>query len=68
MLLAGGLFEARKEAVEVLDNALRSGLAAERFESMVSALGGPDNLLERFGELAADRGVEDIEAAVRATQ
>jgi len=51
MLLAGGLFEARKEAVEVLDNALRSGLAAERFESMVSALGGPDNLLERFGEL-----------------
>ncbi len=51
MLLSGGLFEGREEALAALDNNLHSGHAAERFQSMVSALGGPNDLLERFREI-----------------
>jgi len=51
MLLAGGLFAVRDEALSALDESLRSGRAAERFQFMVSALGGPNDLLERYREI-----------------
>jgi thymidine phosphorylase len=43
--LAGGLDEARGR----IEQALRSGAAAERFARMVTALGGPTDFLERPG-------------------
>jgi len=51
MLLAGGLFQAREEALRALDRSLQAGHAAERFQSMVFALGGPDDLLERYSRI-----------------
>jgi len=47
MLLLGGLAENQKNAVQMLNNALESGLAAERFARMVAMQGGPVDLLER---------------------
>ncbi|MDT8437556.1 MAG: thymidine phosphorylase [Wenzhouxiangellaceae bacterium] len=46
MLRAGGLAEDRDAAGERLDRALAAGEVAERFARMVSALGGPDDLLD----------------------
>ena len=57
MLLAGGLFDQRDKALAALDERLRSGLAAERFQSMVSAMGGPNNLLEDFREILPEAPV-----------
>jgi len=45
LLVLGGLCD-REAAPHAVDGALRSGTAAERFAAMVSALGGPADLLE----------------------
>jgi len=47
LLCLGGLARDRVEAGLRLRRALDSGAAAERFARMVSALGGPDDVLER---------------------
>ena len=47
MLLIGGLARTRHEASAMIDEALNSGRAAERFARMVSTLGGPADILER---------------------
>lgn len=47
MLLIGGLAADEADAQAKLNAALDSGAAAERFAQMVSALGGPADLLER---------------------
>jgi thymidine phosphorylase len=47
MLLIGGLAVEVEDARRQLDSALQSGAAAERFARMVSALGGPADLIER---------------------
>ncbi|MCC5991430.1 MAG: thymidine phosphorylase [Rhodobacteraceae bacterium] len=46
-LVQAGLAESEAEARAKLQTALDSGAAAERFAAMVSALGGPADLLER---------------------
>ena len=46
MLVLGGLAAAEEEARAQLEAVLASGAAAERFARMVSALGGPADLLE----------------------
>jgi thymidine phosphorylase len=47
MLLISGLAADVEDARRQLDSALQSGAAAERFARMVSALGGPADLIER---------------------
>jgi thymidine phosphorylase len=47
MLLLGGLAEDEDQAIEQCEAALNSGKAAEIFAKMVSALGGPIDLLQR---------------------
>ncbi|MBV9079008.1 MAG: thymidine phosphorylase, partial [Methylobacteriaceae bacterium] len=47
MLRLGGLAADHDEAERRMEEALRSGAAAERFARMVGALGGPVDLLER---------------------
>ncbi len=47
MLLLGGLAASESAARSKLQSALDTGAAAERFSRMVSALGGPSDLLER---------------------
>ena len=47
MLLIGGLAADVEDALGQLDRALQSGAAAERFARMVSALGGPADLIDR---------------------
>ena len=47
MLLLGGLADSLEHARARLQAALDGGAAAERFARMVSALGGPADLLER---------------------
>lgn len=51
MLLAGRLFYERNDALAELDRRLQAGHAAERFQAMVAALGGPGDLLDRSGEI-----------------
>lgn len=46
MLQSAGLAGSDEAARELLDDALRTGRAAERFAQMVAALGGPTDLLE----------------------
>lgn len=46
MLLAGGLAESEEDARAKLDGALASGAAAERFNAMSRALGGPADIVE----------------------
>jgi thymidine phosphorylase len=50
LLVAAGRYNSLQEAERALQQALTSGAAAERFAAMVSALGGPDDLLERPGD------------------
>jgi len=57
MLLTGGLFDQRGKALAALDGSLDAGHAAERFQSMVSALDGPDDLLERYRALLPEAPV-----------
>jgi len=47
MLVLGGLHENQEGARAALQHALDSGGAVERFSRMVTALGGPANLVER---------------------
>lgn len=47
MLLIGKLAATREEGRKLIDAALTSGRAAERFARMVHALGGPAHLLEK---------------------
>ncbi|ALO35184.1 thymidine phosphorylase [Colwellia sp. MT41] len=47
MLINTKLASNEKEAHEKIDKVLRSGLAAEVFERMVAALGGPKNFVEK---------------------
>ncbi len=47
LLVTGGLFTSTGEARAACEHALASGEAAERFARMVTALGGPADLLER---------------------
>ncbi len=47
LLVTGGLFASTGEARAACERALASGAAAERFARMVTALGGPADLLER---------------------
>lgn len=47
LLCMGGLASTREDAGRRLQDALDSGAAAERFARMVTALGGPSDVLER---------------------
>ena len=61
MLMLGGLFPDKASAVAALEHSLSSGRAAEIFAKMVSALGGPADLLEKPQHyLAAAPVVQDI--------
>ena len=46
MLLIGGLVQTLEEGFKKLDAAISSGAAAERFQRMVTALGGPADLID----------------------
>ena len=46
MLLQGSLAHSQSEALQMVDKVLTSGQAAETFAKMVSALGGPSDLLD----------------------
>lgn len=48
MLALGGIAKDSSEGAEMALNALQSGAAAERFEMMVSALGGPNDILANY--------------------
>ena len=48
LLLASSVVKDAKDGRRLLDTALDSGEAAERFEKMVAALGGPTDLLTSF--------------------
>lgn len=50
LLLLSGLSTSREEACSKLNDCLESGLATEYFERMVSALGGPKDLLENTNQ------------------
>lgn len=61
MLLLGGIADDAASARERLHDALDSGAAAERFERMVSMLGGPSNVLSRIETLLPSAPVvEDV--------
>lgn len=47
LLVLGGLAQHDAAAQEMVDKALTSGAAAERFSRMVAAMGGPSDLVER---------------------
>ena len=47
MLLLGKLYQDKASAIAALEHSLSSGKAAEIFAKMVSAMGGPSDLLER---------------------
>ncbi|AAZ26339.1 thymidine phosphorylase [Colwellia psychrerythraea] len=47
MLINTNLASSEKDAREKIDKVLNSGLAAEKFDRMVSALGGPKNFIEK---------------------
>jgi len=58
LLLTSGLVEDDAEGQRLLDSALDSGEAAERFEKMVAALGGPADLLTGFARCLPNAPVE----------
>ena len=63
MLMLGGLYRDKASAVAALEHSLTSGKAAEIFAKMVSALGGPADLLEKPSQyLAVAPVVQDIVA------
>jgi thymidine phosphorylase len=57
MLMVGGLCQTEREAAATVEGALSSGRAAEIFGRMVSALGGPGDLLDRPGKHLASAPV-----------
>ncbi|WP_319567237.1 thymidine phosphorylase [Cohaesibacter marisflavi] len=48
MLLIGGVVANRTEGTEKIEEAFRSGRAAEKFSEMVAALGGPTDFIENM--------------------
>ncbi|MBU1309628.1 MAG: thymidine phosphorylase [Gammaproteobacteria bacterium] len=63
MLMLGGLHKDKASAVAALEHSLSSGKAAEIFAKMVSALGGPVDLIEKPQQyLASAPLVQDIVA------
>ena len=63
MLMLGGLHKDKASAIAALEYSLSSGKAAEIFAQMVSALGGPVDLLEKPQQyLASAPVVQDIVA------
>ncbi len=61
MLMLGGLYPDKASAIAALEHSLSSGKAAEIFAKMVSALGGPADLLEKPQQyLAAAPVVQEI--------
>ncbi|WP_119307221.1 thymidine phosphorylase [Cohaesibacter haloalkalitolerans] len=48
MLLIGGVVASRDEGTEKIEDAFRSGRAAEKFAEMVAALGGPTDCIENM--------------------
>ena len=63
MLMLGGLHKDKASAVAALEHSLSSGKAAEIFAKMVSALGGPADLIEKPQQyLASAPSVQDIVA------
>ncbi|SFN92001.1 thymidine phosphorylase [Cohaesibacter marisflavi] len=48
MLLIGGIVASRAEGTEKIEEAFRSGRAAEKFSEMVAALGGPTDFIENM--------------------
>jgi thymidine phosphorylase len=65
MLRLGGLAASDEAADAALSRALDSGAAAERFQRMVSALGGPGDILERASHHLAEAPVRHEAAADR---
>lgn len=57
MLLLGGLAEDEAQALAELDRRWQAGAVAERFARMVSALGGPSDLLENYRRVLARAAV-----------
>lgn len=51
LLMLAGLTKTEAEGTAMLEKTLRSGAAAERFQAMAAALGGPSNLLDKFQSL-----------------
>lgn len=51
LLMLAGLAKTEAEGIAVLEKTLSSGAAAEHFQAMASALGGPNNLLDKFKSL-----------------
>ena len=51
LLVLSGLAGTTAQGTAMLEKALSSGAAAERFQAMARALGGPGNLLEKFNSL-----------------
>ncbi|WP_321448729.1 thymidine phosphorylase [uncultured Cohaesibacter sp.] len=63
MLLIGGVVASRAEGTEKIEEAFRSGRAAEKFSEMVAALGGPTDFIENMEDhLALAPMVADIYA------
>ncbi|MEA2841028.1 MAG: thymidine phosphorylase [Methylobacteriaceae bacterium] len=63
MLIAGGLANHMSDARQKIDGALDSGAAAEKFASMVRALGGPSDIIERpNAHLARARHIREAPA------
>jgi thymidine phosphorylase len=58
MLVLGRLAKTQKAARAMLQEALDSGAAAERFQQMVSALGGPKKLVDNPWQYMERAGVE----------
>jgi thymidine phosphorylase len=58
MLLSSGLYSDGTAAASVLDEALTSGRAMERFAKMVSSLGGPADFVERSESYLATAPVQ----------
>lgn len=63
MLTLGGLYQNKASAIKALEHSLSSGKAAEIFARMVSALGGPADLIEKPQQyLASAPVVQDVVA------
>ncbi|MBZ9613657.1 thymidine phosphorylase [Rheinheimera maricola] len=61
MLMLGGLHQDKASAVAALEHSLSSGKAAEIFAKMITALGGPADLIEKPQQyLASAPVVQDI--------
>ena len=57
MLIQGSLAQNQSEGLQMIENVLVSGKAAETFAKMVSALGGPNDLLENPDKYLAKANV-----------